>query len=148
MGRIHESGLRRLAEQWSPIVIDTLSGLGTQTWPPVKKRRHILEKPRIIQRFLIEGPASSGQDIIWALSHTSWPSYFDDRGRLTEGERKFWLITLHADQEPPVFEIQGAQTFNSIPLDRQAFVKAVEKAGQAGPKVDHFYGNKGPITQR
>ena len=148
MGRIHESGLRLLAEQWSPIVIDTLSELGSQTWPPIKQRRHLLAKPRIIQRFLIEGPAPQGKDIVWAVSHTSKPSYFDDKGRLTEGERKYWLVTLHANQEPPAFEIRGAHTFNNVPLNEQAFVEAVRKAGQAGPKTDHFYGNKGPITQR
>lgn len=148
MGRIHESGLRLLAEQWSPIVINTLSKLGSQTWPPIKQRRHLLAKPRIIQRFLIEGPAPRGKDIVWAVSHTSKPSYFDDKGRLTEGERKYWLVTLQANQEPPAFEIRGAQTFNNVPLNEQAFVEAVRKAGQAGPIIDHFYGNKGPITHR
>jgi hypothetical protein len=148
MGRIHESGLRRLAEQWSPIVIDALSELGSQNWPPVTQRRHLLAKPRIIQRFLIEGPAPRGKDIVWAVSHTSKPSYFDDKGRLTEGERKHWLVTLHTGQKPPVFEIQGVQTFNNVPLDKQAFVEAIKKAGQAGPKIDTFYGNKGPITQK
>jgi hypothetical protein len=148
MGRIHEPGLRTLAEQWSPVVVDALSELGLQTWPPIKERQHLLAKPRTIQRFLIEGPARRGEGIVWALSHTSKPSYFDSQGRLTEGERKYWLVTLRTDQEPPAFEIQGAQTTNGIPLEEQALAAAVKNAGKAGPKIDNFYGNKGPISHR
>jgi hypothetical protein len=147
MGRIREPELRALAERWSPVVRSLLGELGEKTWPPVKIRYNLLRKPRVIERHLIEGPVWQGRRLAWALSHTNKPSVFDDRGRLTQGERKYWVVAL-ASANPVSFRVEGAGVVEGIPAEESALREAIEAAGRQGPKVGSFYGNKGPLTQR
>ncbi|HEC23730.1 MAG TPA: hypothetical protein ENI95_12530 [Chloroflexi bacterium] len=147
MGRIRKPELQTLADEWSPVVRELLDQLGKKIWPPKKERPSLLQKPRLITRYSLEGPAQRGNELAWALSHTTRPSSFDDTGRLTEGEREFWLVTLRPG-DPPTFRIEGAQVIADIPADREALRKALRRARKMGPKVQTFYGNKGPLSHR
>jgi hypothetical protein len=147
MGRIREPELRALAERWSPVVRSLLDELGERMWPPAKIRYSLLRKPCVIKRHLIEGPVRQGRRLTWALSHTSKPSVFDDRGRLSQGERKYWILTLDSTN-PASFHMEGTGVVEGVPAEESALREAIEAAGQQGPKVDNFYGNKGPLTQR
>lgn len=147
MGRIHNPALQTLADQWSDVITELLDRLGEQTWPPRKIRRGLLKKPEIVKRHLVEGPAQRGQGLVWALSHTSRPSSFDEEGNLSQGERHYWLLYLEVDS-PPIFRIEGAGNVDDVPASRQNLERALEAARQQGPKIELFYGNKGPLSHR
>lgn len=145
MGRILEPALKTLDECWSPVVTDLLDGLGRKTWKPRQVRRGLLEKPVTVMRHLVEGPAQRGKVLLWAVSHTSRPSTFDERGELGEGERYCWIVAL-SSESPTTFKIIGANTIENIPPDEKALGEALRQAAQAGPKHETFYGNKGPLS--
>jgi len=147
MGRIREPELQGLAEQWSSTVYEMLRSLGDQRWPPKKIRRGLFSRPEIIQRYTVDGPTQWGNTLVWAVSHTSRPSAFDDSGNLTKGEREFWIIKL--DRGPtPLFSIEGAEILSDIAADRNALSEALEQAQRSGPRVEEYFGNKGPLSHR
>ncbi len=145
MGRIVDRNLQALADQWSPTVRELLDEIGRQTWPPLKQRRGILGGSVLISRYSLEGPVQRNGELFWALSHTSKPSSFDDRGVLSEGERQFWLLALHPG-DPPCFRLEGAAVHDSVPANAVVLREALHRARQAGPKIEAFYGNKGPLS--
>jgi hypothetical protein len=138
--------LQQLSEQWSPVVYDLLHDLGRRVWPALRTRQMIV-KFKTIPRYLVEGSAQWGDSLVWAVSHTSNPSTFDQQGRLLKGKRECWLVMLHSG-EPPTFTIEGAQISYAIPADRDKLAQALSHAEQSGPKSEMFYGNKGPLSQR
>lgn len=146
MNGIEDPDLRALAEEWSPLVMELLDALGRAVWPPKKFRRWLLDKPQTLMRYMLEGPARQGDSVVWALSHTSRPSSFDYYGRLTPGERHTWVIRLSPGSQPE-FTVEGAQTHDHVPADRDALRAALDAAKSAGPRVQTFYGNKGPLSQ-
>jgi hypothetical protein len=146
VGRINDIELQQLAEQWSPVVYDLLHDLGRRVWPPLRTRR-MLVKVRLIPRYLVEGPAQWDDMLVWAVSHTSNPSSFDERGRLSKGERACWLVMLNQG-ESATFSIEGKQIISGITADREGLAQALSQAAQSGPKSETFYGNKGPLSQR
>jgi hypothetical protein len=144
----NESLLQSLAKAWSPVVLGALDELGKQSWPPLSERRGLLGKPRpTVTRYTLEGPKQRGNEFVWALSHTSRPSVFDDNGILTIGERHFWLVFLGTGS-PSTFRIEGAEGLDEIPAEPQELKIALQRAGEVGPRVESFYGNKGPLTHR
>lgn len=147
MGRIIEPELAALAEKWSGIVRRLLEHIGKEMWPPVKEPQGLLERPRIVQRFVLEGPVRCPEGIAWAVSHTRRPSTFGDDGSLSEGEREFWKVILCVN-DPHRFLVQGAQSIEDIALDEEALSAALEEATQSGPCIESFYGNRGPLSQR
>src|SRR5690348_9190019 len=100
MGRIREPELQSLSERWSPILSEMLQDLGDKAWPPKKIRKSLFSRAEIIRRYTVEGPAQWGSLLVWAVSHTSRPSAFDNHGNLTKGEREFWLIKLESGPSP------------------------------------------------
>jgi hypothetical protein len=147
MGVIRDRDTRALAETWSPVVCEILEKIGQRCWPPKKERQGLLARPKKVARYGIEGPTPHGDGVAWALYHTSRPSSFDSHGTLTEGEREYWLVTLHPGA-PPTFSVRGADAINAIPLDRSALQQALAAAQEAGPRVEVFLGNKGPLSHR
>jgi hypothetical protein len=147
MGRITDPGLQALAEAWSPVVLELLDEVGQRVWPPHKERRGLFGKPVIITRYSLEGPAQRSGQLLWALSHTSQPSTFDEYGTLSEGEREFWLVALQPGS-PPLFSVEGARLHERIPVDSEALLKALNDSRKEGPKTERFYGNKGPLSHR
>ena len=147
MGRIREPALRELADQWSPIVQELLHEIGQRIWPPKKIKRSLFSKAEIIIRFSIEGPVEFGDRAAWALSHTSRPSTFDASGTLSEGEREFWLLTLE-NGNPPLFRIEGASVQDHIPANRDHLLEALNSARKAGPRIETYFGNKGPLSHK
>lgn len=147
MGRIREPALRELAEQWSPIVQELLREIGQRVWPPKKIKHSLFSKPEVIIRFSIEGPVEHGNRAAWALSHTSRPSTFDVSGMLSEGEREFWLLTLE-NGNPPLFHLEGALLEERIPASRDRLLEALNSARKAGPRIETFFGNKGPLSHK
>lgn len=147
MGRIREPELQALAEKWSPIVTALLDQLGQQVWHPKKVRRSLFVKPQVIIRHLIEGPTQRSGKVLWSLSHTLVPSAFDDSGTLTKGEREYWLVALQQG-DPPTFLVSGKETIENIPAGERALEQALKQAQVQGPKVESFYGNKGPLSHR
>ena len=147
MRRIADPVLQELAGQWAPRMRRLLDELGSRTWPPLKEKRGIFTPPASIVRFFIEGPGLRGDRILWAVSHTRRPSAFGLDGELSRGLREFWIVSLSA-QSDPVFSIEGQQTVNSIPADENSLRQALLKTSEAGPQVQSFYGNKGPLSQK
>jgi hypothetical protein len=147
MGRIANSALRRLADQWSPIIHELLHNMGTRQWPPLKQRQSLFGKPVLISRYNVGGPVERDGQLVWALSHTSRPSSFDERGILSQGERQFWLVTLQSD-DPLRFRIEGASAHHAIAATIPSLREALIRAERDGPKVEAFYGNKGPLHHR
>jgi len=145
LGRIGDPALRALAETWTPVVFEVLDELGKRTWPPLKERPSLLSKPNLIARYSLEGPAQRGDEIAWALSHTSRPSTFDDQGKLTKGERHYWLVYLRTG-EPLTFRVESKTTLDGIPANQQALQNALKQAKD--PVTETFYGNKGPLRHR
>jgi hypothetical protein len=145
MGRIREPELKALAERWTPIVVDLLNELGESTWKPVKERYSLLRKPLIVKRHLVEGPVQRGTKLAWAVSHTGRPSAFNERGVLGEGERRYWMVTLDTTG-PLSFRVEGAGVVEGITPEAGALKEALQKARGEGPKVEVFYGNKGPLS--
>jgi len=127
------------------VVFEVLDELGKRTWPPVKERQGLLSRPNLIARYSLEGPAQRGNEIVWALSHTSRPSTFDVDGKLTKGERQYWLVYLRAG-EPLTFRVEGKTTLDGISADRWALREALKQADH--PVIEAFYGNKGPLRHR
>lgn len=147
MGRIADSDLRRLADQWSPIIRELLHEMGTRRWPPLKQRQGLFGRPVLINRHDVEGPMERDGRLIWALSHTSRPSFFDERGILSKGERQFWLIALQAG-EPLCFRIEGASTHQTTSPEINSLRESLACAERDGPSITTFYGNKGPLCHR
>ena len=147
MGRIQEPALRDLADRWSPIVQELLYEIGQRVWPPKKIKRSIFSKAEFIMRFSVEGPVQFGDRAAWALSHTSRPSGFDSSGTLSKGEREFWLLTLE-NGNPPLFRIEGASVEERIPASRENLLDALNSARKHGPRVETYFGNKGPLSHR
>ncbi|GEM_PF-3102924 len=147
MGRITEPQLRVLADEWTPVVLELLDEMARRVWPPVRERRGMFSKSTLITRYDLEGPAQRDGKLVWAVSHTSRPSAFDDYGQLSEGERQFWLVTLMPGS-PPFFCVEGAQAHERIPVDKDALRQALNQAYREGPKTERFYGNKGPLSHR
>ncbi len=147
MGRIREPALRDMADRWSPIVQELLREIGQRVWPPKKIKRSIFSKPELITRFSVEGPVELGDQAAWAVSHTSHPSGFDASGMLSEGKREFWLLTLE-NGNPPLFRIEGASVEERIPASRGSLLEALNSARKYGPKVETYFGNKGPLSHR
>jgi len=146
VGRIQEPGLQSLVGFWSPLVKTALEQMGSQNWPPHQERRGFLKRPKPIPRFMIEGPAQRGGEILWAVSHTVSPSAFDQRGRLSQGQREYWIVGLETGGSPR-FRIEGAEAIEGIPADQDAFQEALVRALAVGPKQNTFYGNRGPLSQ-
>lgn len=136
-----------LIETWSPVVIAALQGIGSRRWPPHQENRGLLRRPRLIPRFVVEGPLWRGGELLWAASHTLKPSVFDQHGILAEGEREYWVVGLSAGQAP-CFRVEGAQQVADIPARADALRAALLEVLAAGPKHDRFYGNRGPLSQR
>jgi hypothetical protein len=147
MGRIREPVLRELADQWAPIVQELLHEIGQRVWPPKKIKQSLFSKAEYIIRFSIEGPVEYGNRAAWALSHTSRPSAFDASGTLSEGEREFWLLTLE-NGSPPLFHLEGASIQERIPANRDQLLDALNSARKEGPKVEPYFGNKGPLSHK
>jgi len=145
MEKIIEPDLQPLIDTWSPIVVAGLNQLGDQRWPPHQEKQGFLKRPKVIQRFAIEGPIQRGDEVLWAVSHTISPSTFDIRGNLTEGEREYWIVVLSA-KDVPVFRIDGAQSDAGIPAKEDRLQAALDEALAAGPTRDKFYGNRGPLS--
>ena len=143
MGRISDPPLRALAKTWTPVVFEVLDELGKRIWPPVKERPGLLGKPIVITRYSLEGPVQHGDEIVWALSHTSKPSTFDAQGNLTEGERLFWLVHLRTGRAL-VFRIEGRMIVDGV-LANQRDLRDALKQAEPYPIVETFYGNKGPL---
>ncbi len=147
MGRIDDPELGKLVAEWSDTLLNALDEVGRQKWPPFKERRGLLAQPRQIIPFSLEGPVQIGSQVCWALSHIQEPSTFDETGALSPGRREYWLIGL-CPGRPVVMTIEGAQTV-SVTLDTQAdWRAALEQAVRTGPKLQTFYGNKGPLSHR
>jgi hypothetical protein len=146
VGRIHDPDLQHLADHWSPVVHELLHDVGQQIWPPIKLRR-MLVNVTTVARYVVEGPAQWGSALIWAVSHTTNPSSFDEQGRLSRGERAYWLVKLHPGN-PAFFIVEGAQVITGVAADRDAVTLALKQAVQSGPKCENFYGNKGPLCHR
>src|SRR5687768_8825730 len=136
--------LQPLADEWSPIVSGLLKRLGQDVWPSRKRRRWLLAKAETVIPYSVEGPSPHAGGLMWSLFHTSRPSAFDDRGMLSKGQREYWLITL----ESGFFTIEGAQILSGIPATVDALTQSLIEAQQSGPKVETFYGNKGPLSHR
>lgn len=147
MGRIQEADLRSLIEFWSPVVTAALEHMGSQRWPPHQQKQGFLKRPKLIPRFMVEGPVRRGGEVLWAASHTISPSAFDTHGNLSEGRREYWIVALVAG-EPPHIRIEGAQTMEGILAESKAFQAALAEALAAGPRNDTFYGNRGPLSHR
>lgn len=143
MGRISPE-LESLADEWSPIVIDLLKRLGQDIWPIKKRRRSLFAKAETVIPYSIEGAVQQGGALRWSVFHTSRPSAFDDRGMLSKGQREYWLITLDSG----LFTIEGLEIIRDVPVTVDALTQAVTIAQQFGPKVEAFYGNKGPLSHR
>lgn len=147
MARIPEPGLQALLGTWSPRVMAALQAMGSQRWPPYQEKQGFLKRPKLIPRFAVEGPLERGGEVLWAASHTLSPSAFDKHGRLTQGEREYWIIGLSSG-EIPCFRIEGAQVLEGIPAREDALQAALAEALASGPKRDQFYGNRGPLSHR
>jgi hypothetical protein len=147
MGRIEDPELQLLSAQWSQQIFDALNRIGREIWPPFKERRGLLAQSRQVIPYSVEGPTVIAGQLFWAVSHTTRPSAFDDYGNLTPGERAFWVICVKPGS-PPIMIVDGAQVI-SLPLDPTAdWQSALNQAVQDGPKVESFYGNKGPLSHR
>lgn len=147
MGRIADCDLRRLADQWSPIIRELLHEMGARRWPPVKQRQGLFGRPVVVNRHEVEGPMERDGQLIWALFHTSKPSCFDERAILSKGERQFWLVTLQPG-DPLRFRIEGAFTYQTHSADSNSRSELLASAERDGPNVEAFYGNKGPLCHR
>ncbi len=147
MGRIRQPELRDLADKWKPTVHELLDEMGRRTWRPKKERNWLFGETRVILRHSLEGPLPRGDAVAWALSHTSIPSSFDAQGTLSEGLREYWILSLELGP-PPTFRIEGAESITNIPADERSLRQALVRARKQGPKVESFYGNKGPLSHR
>ena len=145
MGRIGDASLRALVEIWTPEVFDVLGELGKRTWPPIKEQQSLFSRPNHVARYSLEGPAQRDDQIVWALSHTSNPSTFDDQGKLTMGERQYWLVYLQTG-DSQAFRVEGNRKLDGIPADKKALREALRQVGH--PVTEAFYGNKGPLRHR
>ena len=145
MDKFIDPELQPLIDTWSPVVMAGLKQLGDQRWPPHEEKQGFLKRPKVIQRFAIEGPIQRDGEIQWAASHTVSPSTFDIRGNLTEGEREYWVVALTPGKKP-VFRIDGAQSATGIAATEAKLKAALDEALAAGPKRDRFYGNRGPLS--
>jgi hypothetical protein len=147
VGFIQEPELKTLVDLWSPVVVAALEKMGDTAWPPYREKQGLLRKPRLIPRFTLEGPIQRGADILWSVSHTVRPSFFDQHGHLTKGQREYWIVALSTG-EPASFRIDGAHTINISATDSDALRQAIGEAQAAGPRQNTFYGNRGPLSHR
>lgn len=147
MGRIDDPELQRLIALWSEVILRELDRIGQQHWPPFKEKRGLLGKPREIIPYSVEGPRLLGARVCWALSHVRKPSSFDLTGSLLPGERAFWLLALQPG-DPASLTIEGSQTIHLALTAVEDLQEALNRASLAGPKVEDFYGNKGPLNHR
>jgi len=147
MGRIEDPELQILSAQWSQLIVDALDKIGREMWPPFRERRGLLAQSRQVIPYSLEGPTVIAEQLFWAVSHITRPSAFDDKGNLSRGERAYWVISLKPGS-PPIMTVEGAQAI-SLPLDPTTdWQSSLNRVVQGGPKVETFYGNKGPLSHR
>lgn len=147
MGRITEPSLQSLAIEWNENIRHELNELAKKMWPPLRESQGLFQKPRVIDRFILEGPVQRAGELVWAVSHTSSPSTFDDDGNLTEGRRECWILAI-AEGSPAAFRLEGSTTHTGELTNLKALKIVLERAYKEGPRQDTFYGNKGPLSQR
>jgi hypothetical protein len=147
MGRITEPSLQSLATEWNENVRHELNELGKRRWPPFRESQGLFQRPRIIDRFVLEGPIQRGGELVWSISHTSRPSTFDDNGNLTEGRRECWILAI-AKGSPVAFRLEGLTTYTGELTNLKELKVVLERAYKEGPRQDNFYGNKGPLSHR
>ncbi len=145
MERLDNPALKALADAWSVRVFEQLDQLGREVWPPLRELKGLLPRPRLVERHWVEGPAMLGEGVAWAVSHTVKPSAFDERGRLSQGEREYWLALIRPGS-PPLLTIEGAEVTTGPLGGPEALVQMVEQARRFGPRRESFYGNKGPLS--
>ena len=147
MGQIQDPALQSLSVAWSQTFLDALDRIGREAWPLFKERRGLLGQSRTVIPYTLEGSIAVAGQVFWAVTHVSRPSGFDASGDLLRGERAYWLISLRPGG-PPMMTIEGSKVIN-FPLDPSTDWQALlNQAVQAGPKVEEFYGNKGPLSHR